>query len=90
VEAEITRLGQALGARRETFAGLSGLGDLITTCISPYGRNRGVGVEIGRGRKLRQLLEGMAPMVPEGVYTTESVRALAERRRVEMPVAPRR
>jgi glycerol-3-phosphate dehydrogenase (NAD(P)+) len=85
--AEITRLGQVLGARRETFAGFSGLGDLITTCISPYGRNRRVGIEIGRGRKVRQVLDEMAPMVPEGVYTTESVCALAERFRVDMPIA---
>ena len=85
--AEIARLGLALGARRETFAGLSGLGDLITTCVSPYGRNRRVGLEIGKGKKLDDVLRDLAPMVPEGVYTTRSVCALAERHSIEMPIA---
>ena len=85
--AEIARLGLALGAERETFAGLSGLGDLITTCVSPYGRNRRVGLAIGEGKTLDQALEEMAPMVPEGVYTTRSVCALAERHGVEMPIS---
>jgi glycerol-3-phosphate dehydrogenase (NAD(P)+) len=85
--AEITRLGVALGARRETFFGLSGLGDLITTCISPYGRNLKVGREIGQGKKLEQALQEIAPMVPEGVWTTRAVCALADRHRVEMPIS---
>jgi glycerol-3-phosphate dehydrogenase (NAD(P)+) len=85
--AEITRLGLAMGARRETFFGLSGLGDLITTCISPYGRNLKVGQEIGKGKKLEEVLAEIAPMVPEGVWTTRAVCALAERHRVEMPIA---
>lgn len=85
--AEIIRLGVALGARRETFAGLSGLGDLITTCISPFGRNRRVGLEIGKGKSLDQARNDMAPMVPEGPFTTQSVCALAEREGVEMPIA---
>jgi len=85
--AEIARLGQTLGARPETFAGLSGLGDLITTCISPYGRNRRIGIEIGRGKSLDEALADMQPMVPEGVYTTRSVCALAEREGVEMPIS---
>src|SRR5208337_4114019 len=85
--AEITRLGLAMGARRETFFGLSGLGDLITTCISPYGRNLKVGLEIGKGRKLDEVLQEIAPMVPEGVWTTRAVCALAERYGVEMPIA---
>ena len=85
--AEIARFGLALGAQRETFAGLSGLGDLITTCVSPYGRNRRVGLEIGKGKKLDQVLEELAPMVPEGVYTTRSVCELADRHGVEMPIA---
>jgi len=84
--AEIARLGATLGARRETFAGLSGLGDLITTCVSPYGRNLRVGREIGRGRKLDEVLRDIAPMVPEGVFTTRSVCALAAREGVQMPI----
>ncbi len=85
--AEIARLGMALGARRETFSGLSGLGDLITTCVSPYGRNLKVGCEIGRGKSVEQVLQEIAPMVPEGVWTTRSVCALAARCGVEMPIA---
>ncbi len=83
--AEITRLGVAMGARPETFAGLTGLGDLITTCVSPYGRNRTVGVRIGRGETLRQVLDSMA-QVAEGVRTTRSACALAKRHSVEMPI----
>jgi len=85
--AEIARLGVSLGGRRETFAGLSGLGDLITTCVSPHGRNLRIGLEIGRGKTLREALEAMHPMVPEGVFTTQSVCALARREGVEMPIA---
>jgi len=83
--AEMMRLGVALGARRDTFAGLAGIGDLITTCTSPYGRNRSVGIQIARGRTLREVVGGME-MVAEGVRTTLSVRALARRHRVEMPI----
>ena len=83
--AEMTRLGVAMGARRHTFAGLAGIGDLITTCMSPYGRNRAVGVQIGQGKKLKEILAGME-QVAEGVRTTLSVRALARRHRVEMPI----
>jgi len=83
--AEMIRLGVAMGARRETFAGLAGMGDLITTCMSPYGRNRAVGVQLGQGRKLKEILAGME-QVAEGVRTTRSVRALARRRGVEMPI----
>lgn len=85
--AEIRRLGIALGARPQTFSGLSGIGDLITTCVSPYGRNRRVGFEIGRGKKLGQVLDEMAPAVPEGVWTTQATLALAEVHGVEMPIA---
>ena len=84
--AEMTRLGVAMGARRDTFAGLAGMGDLITTCMSPYGRNRSVGVQIGQGKALREILAGME-QVAEGVRTTQSVRALARRHGVETPIA---
>ncbi|UCB57717.1 MAG: NAD(P)-dependent glycerol-3-phosphate dehydrogenase [Candidatus Omnitrophota bacterium] len=82
---EIARLGQAQGARPETFSGLSGLGDLVTTCISSHGRNRWVGEQIGRGKKLKAILSKME-MVAEGVRTTQSVFALAKRHNVEMPI----
>jgi glycerol-3-phosphate dehydrogenase (NAD(P)+) len=85
--AEITRLALAMGARAETLAGLSGIGDLITTCISPHGRNLRVGREIGAGKTLAQVLKDMAPMVPEGVYTVHATCALARRHGVEMPIA---
>jgi len=82
---EIMRLGVAMGARPETFHGLAGLGDLITTCVSPEGRNRSVGERIGRGQKLAQILADM-PSVAEGVPTTQSVLELARRYDVEMPI----
>jgi glycerol-3-phosphate dehydrogenase (NAD(P)+) len=82
---EITRLGVAMGARETTFQGLAGLGDLITTCVSPEGRNRTVGEQIGKGRGLREILAGM-DSVAEGVPTTRAVRELAHRHRVEMPI----
>jgi glycerol-3-phosphate dehydrogenase (NAD(P)+) len=82
---EITRLGVALGARAETFMGLAGLGDLITTCVSPEGRNRRVGEQLGRGRKLSEILSEMKS-VAEGVATTRSIHALALRAGVEMPI----
>lgn len=82
---EITRLGVALGAERLTFAGLSGMGDLIVTCMSRHSRNRYVGEQIGRGRKLEEILQEMV-MVAEGVRTTESAYELAERHHVEMPI----
>jgi len=82
---EIMRLGIALGAKPETFWGLSGIGDLITTCISPYGRNRWVGEQIGKGRKIKQILAGME-MVAEGVWTTKAAYELSRRKRVEMPI----
>ncbi|MBM4033536.1 MAG: NAD(P)-dependent glycerol-3-phosphate dehydrogenase [Planctomycetes bacterium] len=84
--AEMTRLGVAMGARRDTFAGLAGIGDLITTCTSPYGRNRAVGIQIAQGKSLKDILAGMQ-MVAEGVRTTLSVRALARRHGVELPIA---
>jgi glycerol-3-phosphate dehydrogenase (NAD(P)+) len=83
--AEISRLGTALGARLETFAGLSGMGDLITTCASRHSRNRYVGEQIGKGRPLREILDSME-MVAEGVNTTDSGNDLARRTGVEMPI----
>jgi glycerol-3-phosphate dehydrogenase (NAD(P)+) len=83
---EIRRLGVAEGARAETFSGLSGIGDLITTCVSPYGRNRSVGLRIGKGEKIEDILASM-DQVAEGVRTTESVRDLARKMGVEMPIA---
>lgn len=82
---EITRLGVAMGAREGTFAGLAGLGDLITTCISPEGRNRRVGEEVGKGRKIGDVIGEMSS-VAEGVATTRSVMELARRHGVEMPI----
>lgn len=82
---EITRLGLAMGAREETFAGLAGLGDLVTTCISPQGRNRSVGEQIGKGLSLKDILAGMSA-VAEGVTTTESLMALARKHDIDMPI----
>ena len=83
---EMTRLGAALGARPETFAGLAGLGDLVTTCTSALSRNHRVGEEIGRGRPLPDVLRDLGRAEPEGVETTRSVLALAARHGVEMPI----
>lgn len=84
--AEITRLGVAMGAKKSTFSGLTGLGDLITTCVSPHGRNRFVGEQIGKGRKLKEILAQMEK-IAEGVLTTKSVCILADKHNVEMPIA---
>ncbi len=83
--AEITRLGLAMGANKMTFSGISGLGDLVTTCISPYSRNRFVGEEIGKGATLKEVLENM-DMVAEGVPTAKSVYQLSHKYNVEMPI----
>ncbi len=83
--AEITRLGVAMGGQRDTFSGLTGLGDLITTCVSPYGRNRSVGEQIAKGKKLTQILEEM-DQVAEGILTTKSVYRLANKFNTEMPI----
>ncbi len=83
--AEITRLGLALGARESTFAGLTGLGDLVTTCISPTGRNRSFGERIGKGLTPQQAQQATASVV-EGVSTCKSVVDLAAREGVEMPI----
>ena len=84
--AEITRLGVAMGGRPETFAGLTGMGDLIATCTSPLSRNRHVGVELGRGRPIDEIIAGMN-MVAEGVKSAPTVMALADRYDVDMPIA---
>lgn len=83
--AEMTRLGLALGADAETFAGLAGLGDLVLTCTGSLSRNRALGVEIGKGKTLDEALAGR-DTVAEGVITTRSARALAQRVGVEMPI----
>jgi glycerol-3-phosphate dehydrogenase (NAD(P)+) len=82
---EMTRFGVALGAEPQTFMGLAGLGDLITTCISRHGRNRHVGERLGRGEKLSAILAGMA-MVAEGVYTTRSVHERSQQMGLDMPI----
>ena len=84
--AEISRLACAVGAKRETLAGLAGLGDLVLTCTGALSRNRHVGIELARGRALHDVLAGMK-MVAEGVRTTEAALALARRVGVELPIA---
>jgi glycerol-3-phosphate dehydrogenase (NAD(P)+) len=86
--AEISRLACAMGGRRETLAGLSGLGDLVLTCTGTLSRNRHVGLELGRGRTLGEVLAGMR-MVAEGVNTTAAALALGVRHGVELPIAER-
>ena len=83
--AELTRLGVAMGGQPQTFAGLAGMGDLVATCISPLSRNRHVGVQLGQGKKLDQIIEEMS-MVAEGVKTCGVVMNLAEEYNVEMPI----
>ncbi len=82
---EITRFGVALGAEAETFAGLAGMGDLITTCISRHGRNRAVGEALGKGKTLDEILAGMHA-VAEGVWTCRAVHNLAIQRGIDMPI----
>ncbi len=84
--AEMTRLAVACGGRPETMAGLAGLGDLVLTCTGGLSRNRSVGVELGRGRKLPEIIAGMHGMVAEGVFTTQAAVGLAHARGVEMPI----
>jgi glycerol-3-phosphate dehydrogenase (NAD(P)+) len=83
--AEMTRLGLALGAEQSTFAGLAGLGDLVLTCTGSLSRNRAVGVEVGKGRTLEEVLKDKET-VAEGVVTAQSARELAAREGVEMPI----
>ncbi len=83
--AEITRMGVAMGADQATFSGLSGLGDLVLTCTGDLSRNRTVGLKLGEGKKLNQILDEME-MVAEGVKTTKSVHDLVSKMEVEMPI----
>ena len=82
---EIARLGIKLGANPKTFWGISGLGDLTTTCFSPYSRNRSVGEQIGKGRKVKAVIDKMA-MVAEGLETVKSAYFLSKKIKVEMPI----
>jgi glycerol-3-phosphate dehydrogenase (NAD(P)+) len=84
--AEMTRLVVACGGRAETMAGLAGLGDLVLTCTGGLSRNRSVGVELGRGKKLPDIIAAMHGMVAEGVFTTTAAVGLAHARGVEMPI----
>jgi glycerol-3-phosphate dehydrogenase (NAD(P)+) len=84
---EITRLAVACGARRETLAGLSGVGDLVLTCTGSLSRNRTVGEALGQGRKLPEILESLGGKVAEGVLTTRAALGLARKHGVEMPIA---
>jgi glycerol-3-phosphate dehydrogenase (NAD(P)+) len=84
-QAEMTRLGVALGGQAVTFQGLSGIGDLVVSCISPHGRNRLVGDRVGRGESLDSILQSI-PGVPEGVLTCKAVASLAAENGVEMPI----
>jgi glycerol-3-phosphate dehydrogenase (NAD(P)+) len=84
--AEITRLATAMGGRAQTLSGLAGLGDLVLTCTGDLSRNRMVGVELARGRKLAEIV-GSMPMVAEGIKTTQAVGELARRHQVEMPIS---
>jgi len=84
--AEITRLAVACGGRRETLAGLSGVGDLVLTCTGSLSRNRTVGQELGRGRKLPEILAGLGGKVAEGVLTTRAALGLARQLGIEMPI----
>ncbi len=83
--AEMSRLGLCMGGQPGTFSGLAGLGDLVLTCTSSLSRNHSVGCELGRGRSLQEILDGMR-MVAEGVPTTRSALHLARREGVEMPI----
>jgi len=83
--AEIIRLGKKIGAKAQTFAGLSGIGDLVVTCNSRHSRNRFVGEEIGKGKKIDEIIENMK-MVAEGIKTTKSAYDIAKKNRVETPI----
>jgi glycerol-3-phosphate dehydrogenase (NAD(P)+) len=82
---EMSRLGKALGAKQKTFTGLAGLGDLVTTCVSPQSRNRFVGEQLGKGKNIRQIVSHMA-MVAEGVTTAKAVYRLSQKLKIPMPI----
>ena len=84
--AEMTRLAVACGGRRQTLAGLSGIGDLVLTCTGSLSRNRAVGIELGRGRQLPDILASLHGKVAEGVRSTHAALGLAARYGVEMPI----
>jgi glycerol-3-phosphate dehydrogenase (NAD(P)+) len=84
--AEMTRLAIACGGRRQTLAGLSGVGDLVLTCTGSLSRNRAVGIELGRGRQLPDIIAGLNGKVAEGVLSTAAALGLAARYAVEMPI----
>jgi glycerol-3-phosphate dehydrogenase (NAD(P)+) len=84
--AEMTRLGLSMGAQRQTFFGLAGMGDLVLTCTGDLSRNRQVGLELGRGKGLREILGGMR-MVAEGVRTAKALWELAQKQKVDMPIS---
>jgi glycerol-3-phosphate dehydrogenase (NAD(P)+) len=84
--AEMSRLSVACGAKPQTMAGLAGMGDLVLTCTGGLSRNRSVGVELGKGRKLPDIIAGMHGMVAEGVLTTNAAVGLAQKMNVEMPI----
>ena len=83
--AEITRLGIALGAKPETFYGLSGVGDLIVTCSSRHSRNRSVGERLGKGESLKDIMGGMK-QVAEGIWNAKAARDLAREHNIDMPI----
>ncbi len=83
--AEITRLGVALGAKPETFSGLSGIGDLMVTCMSKHSRNRGVGERLGKGESLEEIMASMK-MVAEGVWNCQAAKELAEQHGIPVPI----
>ena len=85
--AEVTRLAVACGGRRETLAGLSGIGDLVLTCTGALSRNRWVGIELGKGRPLGEILADLHGKVAEGVRTTSAALGLARKHGVELPIA---
>lgn len=84
--AELSRLGKALGGKESTFSGLSGIGDLIVTCTSQHSRNRHVGEELGKGKKLETIIEEMQMVVAEGVKTAQSAHDLAQKVGIDTPI----